>query len=537
MRKQSLFFFFAILCNLICVSQVKVIPGDILGHNNRAKLCNTLGGDDKSFYVYRIRTYKMDTSYIIQKIDKATSKSIFSVPVDLPWENYFKIVNVQYACGKVYVFYRQYYTNTSKMLLYYKTVSSEGIVSSDAVKLIEIQTDIYNLAEFEIQQNPSGNKFLIKTSYKLYKSNRYKTDFALYGSSNMEHTWTKTIERNMLKERSRYLSVPFYSTKQIIWGGFLGYCIDDHDNIYFGIQDMVNKEEKLFQQKICFLDSSEIQPREVTLTFDHPYILSDISISTPNNKLIIDGFLKNHIEREGRDWYDCGMFHFVIDISTKSVTSRSVSMFDDKMLYNLESSLKKGKNLKYKMDYIFYYGDNMYLIGEQYREKPKNGHYGGIPYYWEYIYMDVIIGKINSNGQFEWVKNIPMRNYHKCYVPHLFKEYIAVMTNQSLYIMRNTHPDFLYDIQYQEYNPEDLKITKVIHGSSFAYSSINHIDGSMKHGLVFENDDFCFAPIQVSDPFLIPSENTEIFQQGSKKEIFIYREDRGVDRFDKVILE
>jgi hypothetical protein len=52
--------------------------------------------------------------------------------------------------------------------------------------------------------------------------------------------------------------------------------------------------------------------------------------------------------------------------------------------------------------------------------------------------------------------------------------------------------------------------------------------------VVFENEDYCFAPIQERDPNFIPPSECEIFVPGKKNEIYIYTEDKGKDQFAKL---
>jgi len=108
------------------------------------------------------------------------------------------------------------------------------------------------------------------------------------------------------------------------------------------------------------------------------------------------------------------------------------------MLRLLESNPRATKNTKYKLDYIFAIGDNTYFVGEQYREwaVTQRSSYGISNTYWNYEYMDVIVAKLNKAGEFEWVSNTPLRNaITLSNVPHVFKQYIAVATESSIYII------------------------------------------------------------------------------------------------------
>jgi len=77
------------------------------------------------------------------------------------------------------------------------------------------------------------------------------------------------------------------------------------------------------------------------------------------------------------------------------------------MLAALESNPRRSKYFKYKLDYILPVGDATYYIGEQYNEyyvRNSSNTYGSSSGNWNYEYMDVIIGKLNAKGEFEWIK-------------------------------------------------------------------------------------------------------------------------------------
>ena len=87
------------------------------------------------------------------------------------------------------------------------------------------------------------------------------------------------------------------------------------------------------------------------------------------------------------------------------------------------------------------------------------------------------------------------------------------------------------------FEPKDLKTVSGIHGSNFVSTAISLTDGKITHQLVFENKDYCFAPIQERNMQFMPPEDTEIFVPSSNNELYIYTEDRGRDRFSRIILE
>jgi hypothetical protein len=212
------------------------------------------------------------------------------------------------------------------------------------------------------------------------------------------------------------------------------------------------------------------------------------------------------------------------------------------MLKALESNAKRSRYFKYKLDYIIPIGDAVYYVGEQYKEEfiyNNNNSMtgmamnGGSSGNWKYEYMDVIIAKLNAKGEFEWIRNSPLRNEMQLgSIAHVFKQYIAFATSKNLYILNDDHPKNIERYQKADFEPSDLKSVKGIHGSNFVCNTVSLQDGSVtKRNVLMKNEDYCFAPIQERNVQFIPPSDCEIFVPGDNNEIYIYTEDKGRDRF------
>ena len=143
--------YFLILTSILLVTnsfaQVKVSEGPPLNNDENNKMNRMIEGEDGFFYAYRIRTKGKGTSYLIEKFDKAKLSTVFSKEVEIPTEK-TKIVDVIFAANKVYVFYRTYDKDKDIMTLYYKTVSSDGTVSSSPSEFVSRSTDHYEFIDF-----------------------------------------------------------------------------------------------------------------------------------------------------------------------------------------------------------------------------------------------------------------------------------------------------------------------------------------------------------------------------------------------------
>lgn len=541
--KKTLLFAVMACSALLSVAQVQVNNGPNLENDRDNQMNRMLGGDDNSFYCYRIRSKGRGTSYFVEKYNKQTLKPDFSKEVPVDEDRLTRIEDVEYSGDNVYIFVRSYDKEANKMSLYYQTVSASGAVSTKKNQLIDVVADHYEFVDFEIYPNPSKTKFLIKVFHKDNKEDSYKTDFLLFTSKDMKKVWSKRLDEKV--GASSGFSFSF-------WGnyggddhtGFIGLYLDDDDNIYYASSYYAKNstdKEKHYKAAVSIILAKDQAPKTTELTFDDDYLVGDVAFSkTPTGEIAVGGFLKDVIERKGRDLIKAGIFSFTININTGAVSSKTVTMFDDKMLTALGTSEKKARYNLYKMDYIFPIGKDVFYVGEQYREEvvtTYNAQTHTSSTHYDYQYMDVIVAKLNDKGKFEWIQNTPMRNDITLGYSHVFKQYIAVATDKQIYIMNNEHEKNLKIYSAPDFEPKDLKSMSGIHGSNFVYTSVATSDGALKHDLIFNNEDYCFAPIQERNVQFIPPPDAEIFVKGKGNDVYIYTEDRGRDRFSKLVLQ
>jgi hypothetical protein len=435
----------------------------------------------------------------------------------------------------------------------YQTVSSAGKVSTKLVPIIEISTDHFEYVDFDVYQTPDNAKFLIKACHKPDKSAEYKSDFHLFDvAGGMSKKWTKTVNErlsnnNNLQNVLSMFGMGAFAKKDM---SFVGLYVDNAENVFYctlvSAKNSTENEQR-YRLQMNTLNVSETAPKRLELKFDDDYEVKDIEFhKADDNSMVVGGFVKDVIERKGRDLVKVGIFSFKVDLKTNTVASNATNFFGDEMLEALESNNKKSRYLKYKLDYILPVGDAVYYVGEQYREtqRSNSNSYGmgsmtsmGNSSYWEYEYMDVIVGKLNAQGKFEWVKNVPLRNEMRLDFAHVFKQYIAVATSKNLYILCNDHPKNMARYEKESYEPSDLKSVNGIHGSNFVSNAVDLKTGAIVRGIVFENEKYCFAPIQERNRQFMPPSECEIFVQGKNNEIFIYTEDRGQDQFGKIIFQ
>lgn len=534
----------ALIASTIASAQVSYTAGPELDNDKDNKMNRMLGGDDNSFYAYRIRSKGKGTSFFIEKYDKKTLKPVFSKEVNLDEEGQTKIEDVEYAQGNVFIFRRQYDKKADKMTLFFQTVSSSGVVSNQLKEITTISSDHYEFVDFDIFPNPSATKFLIKASHKANKDDDYKTDFILMDASGMKKLWTKTVNQKL---HSGAMSFSLFGGgfKEVEGVGFIGLYLDDKDNIYWcynGLAKNSTDKERRYRLNLYTMNAADQTAKQLELTFDDDYLVGDIEFSkSKDDEIVVGGFIKDVIERKGRDLVKCGIFSFKVNLTNNTVAAKTFKFFDDKMLAALESNARRSRYFKYKLDYILPVGDAVYYVGEQYNEQyVSNSSYGSMGSmsssnsYWQYEYMDVIVAKLNAKGEFEWIKNVPLRNEMRMNFAHVFKQYIAVATTKNLYILCDDHPKNMERYEKADYEPKDLKSVQGIHGSNFVCNTVALSNGAISRKVVFENEKYCFAPIQERNPQFMPPSETEIFVPSKNNEIYIYTEDRGQDQFGKL---
>ena len=544
-------------------AQVQMTDGPALENDKNNKMNRMLGGDDNSYYCYRIRSKGKGTSFFVEKYDKKTLKPLFSKEINLGEENLTKIEDVEYSEGNVFIFRRQYDKKADKMTLFFQTVSSAGVVSEQLKEILTVSSDHYEFVDFDIYPNPTHTKFAIKASHKANKADTYKTDLILMDAASQKKVWTKTVDQNLNASGSwgAGFAASFFGIDPTKFDsyGYIGLFLDKNDNIYYCVTELAKsstEKEKKYKLKVYSLNAADQKPKQLDLGFDDDYYVKDIEFSkTSDNELVIGGFLKDVVERKGRDLVKVGIFSFKVNTTTNAVAAKTVKFFDDKLLTDLESNPRRSRYFKYKLDYIIPVGDAVYYVGEQYSEQyvqnTSNSGFGGMGGmgmggfgmgnngYYQYEYMDVIVAKLNAKGEFEWIKNSPLRQNDKVNGnAHVFKQYIAVATSKNLYILNDDHPKNIERYEKADFEPKDLKNVSGIHGSNFVCNTMSLLDGKItKRTVLMKNDDYCFAPIQERNPQFMPPSDTEIFAPGANNEIYIYTEDKGQDRFSKIKFE
>lgn len=559
--------------NSYVCSQV-ITHGPEIENKEDRLLTKILDGDSTCFFTYRLNIVDGVRYLKIEKYDKATMNVLYSENIA---DNEVDLNNIFSVGNKLYFFY--HYFSGSASVLYFKEVSADGKLMPDKGLVAETSTDDIELKEVEIIQNEEKTKFGVRASYINKRTGKFQIDFMVINAISFLKESTKTIKEGDLgynyTEKENFDKC-YKRTK------FWGLCMDKNNTIYYGFNYIDRNPQtkvKLNNYKIIVCPTNEEKPGIVEIGFEMSYKVQDISI-TPNNnnEVVFAGFFQEAIKKSGPDEMQHGVFGYTINAKTRKITANVSTDFDEHLMKAMNSCMDKAKEARYKVDYSFLRGGNVFIVGEMYgiaqdyTVVPVAGPSGGqvaTTRKTTQHYRDVVIAKYNVAGRFEWIKSLPLKtNVYNTVGDNLFysglglppfagiknigqdeiKEYVAFATDDKIYILNNEQKDNLKIIANPKYKPGDLRYSTDIPGTNFVYSSISIDDGKMAHNLIFQNKPFCFA----ASPYTLYSEqqifldtyhHIKVFNYPiefempflyNKDGVFVYTHQKGKDRFSKV---
>ena len=342
--------FCALDTSMVKAQSATLTNGPELENDRDNKMNRMIDGDANSFYCYRVRSKGKGTSFFVEKYDKKTLKAAFSKEIQFV-DDRAKVEDVRYANNNVYVFSRWYDKEGDKMKVYYQTVSSTGVASPKPTEITFVKSDHYEFVDIDISENDAHTKFLAKISHKPSKDGKYTTDFILINIDGMKVESKKSVDGKLFSQSEGMMGGGFGS---MMFGGFanmfrndlgcLGVKLDDKGDIYYvALEDAksATEKEKRYMLRLGYFASASTSPKIIDLTFDDNYWVKDIEFSkTKTGEIVVGGFLKDVIERRGRDLVKVGIFSFTVDAPSGKTLAHPVRMFDDKLLTALESSAK-----------------------------------------------------------------------------------------------------------------------------------------------------------------------------------------------------
>jgi hypothetical protein len=503
-------------------AQVEVSHGPDLYSDRDIRFNRQLGGDREHFFVYRVRSRGFGTDFYIEKYSKASLEREFIKVLPVPEDA--EILDIRYARNTIFIFYKIYNKHTEQKSLVLQTMSPNGDLSADLKEIKTVSAEKSKFAWFKIVPNDDTTRFLIITEHKQEKHDNYKLNLLLMDARSIKKLWDKELPAQ-------------YNFSEV---DVVDYKVDNSDNAYFLFKTrgkQVGQKGMIYNTYLGVLrpESDNVQVSEIPITKE--YYVSDVEFIKNGNSLVCAGFYKDVIERPGRDRVDVGVFYYTFNFETGELTAKSNQLFNAALLNNLTYRRQQPGFFDYKIDYIKRIGNDVYLIGQQYYEEYVyyyNPSTRSTTSYWMYDYRDILVAKLNSSNEIEWVKNVPFRYSMRTSYQHIFHHYFAYNTDDQLYLFYNENPKNFKADNYSNYDPIKFKYYGSIHGSNFIGTGLDLKSGMLNQQIIFKNEKYCFTPIQESNLQFVPGDNTQVFVSDGPKNIIIYTADRKRERFSRI---
>jgi len=507
--------------------QITYQAGAPLKIDEDRRLNQILGSDQTGFYCYRVRYKGQGTDYFVEKYDNNKQNLLFEKQLEFGDLEYVKIENVIHLQDGIYVFFRTYEKAKRKIHLWCTTIQPNGTMSK-MKEVLALPARFLEFTHFRIYNNPAELKFLVKLCQKQtdQMEDPFESSFYLINKTTFATEWVKKVDQQLLKEDESLRFIPLQR--------LLGLYFDDNNDIYYATSSFTKKSPEgmqFYNLSLNCLKAAEDKPLALPLEMEESMRIPDVKFAKQNNQLFVLGFYKNLIEKPGRDFTQCGVFNFTVSLPDYKLESKSCSDFNPQLSAKLDLTYSHSKHYKYTVDQILKLGTSTYLIGQQYNTME---YYGQNKSILKSNYMDIIVAKLNSKGEFEWITNLPFRK--KMFDLHISKQYIAYALNDNLYIMYNESPGNAKKISKKDYNPSSLDLPKKEKGTNFTFHAISMKDGSLKSGIIFQNKKYCFTPIFEPNVDFYPPEDSQLFcpMSDSSNEIIIYTEKSGQGQFGKI---
>lgn len=278
-----------------------------------------------------------------------------------------------------------------------------------------------NKRETGFAMSPNGNYFVVSTDDIKKNSNSYTV--RVFDSESLELIYEKAYQENVDK---------FYEANDL--------SIDDKANVYALGKLFIEgrKEKKGGKANYDFVLNkiSEANIESVKVEFNNDTHISSLIISNVFNDIKLMGFYSD--ERAGRIK---GTLIFDVDADNLNVeASKSFTLPEEvyKDLYNENRAKKKNKRgdelSRYYVDYVINdTAGNTYLLAEEFfitQQYVSNGMNGGV-WVTTYHYNNVLVMKINGQGELEWGRSIFKRDTRPSYNAFVKDDELHVILNSG----------------------------------------------------------------------------------------------------------
>lgn len=407
---------------------------------------------------------KSKATLIFETFDEnAKGKKIKSVKLDKK-ENF---VGELFYDNQLRIFMVQSPTKTKRILnCYTLDLSTFNYTKSTLLDTTVEKKSVLFSGQNKRQTNFSispNNKFIAITTDNV-KRNSNSYDVHLFDANTLAPIFTKGYYANEEK---------YYSSSDMIV---------DNNGVVFSIGKEYfkgNRERKQskanYSYVITKIDNDKIATGKIDLTEDE--FIKNMNLSFYKNNIRLIGYYS-----QDKVYGIKGVSQFSVDKNTLSILEKKkealpTKVFEDLYGYRNAKSKKESELTSFNLDYILEdENGNTFLIAEEFymvQVYMSNGVNGGGYYITTYHYDDILITKLDANGNLKWGRSI----FKRATEP----SYNAFLKDDKLYILLNSGK------KLKDKTDGRLKVSKGWFESTSLYAFIYDIDGNLKYEKIQDN--------------------------------------------------
>ncbi|WP_397446748.1 hypothetical protein [Polaribacter sp. R77954] len=406
---------------------------------------------------------KSKSTLIFESFDEnAKGKKIKSIPLSKK-ESF---VGEFYYDNQVRVFMVESPSKTKRILNCY-TLNISTFTSTKATLL---DTNVEKKSALFSGQNKRQTNFSISPNKKFIaittdnvKKNSNSYDVHLFDAKTLSPVFTKAYYAN----EEKY----YTSSDMVVDNNGVVFSIGKE---YFKGRRERKKAKANYSYVLTKIDNDNIATGKIELTEDE-YIKS-MSLSFYKDNLRLIGYYS-----QDKVFGIKGVSQFSVDKNTLSVLNKKKAplpnkVFEDLYGYRNAKSKKDSELTSFNLDYILEdEKGNTFLIAEEFyvvQVYVSNGMNGGY-YVTTYHYDDILITKLDANGNLKWGRSI----FKRATEP----SYNAFLKNDKLYILLNSGK------KLSDKSDGRLKVSKGWFESTSLYAFVYDIDGNLDYEKIQDN--------------------------------------------------
>ncbi|KGL63367.1 hypothetical protein [Polaribacter sp. Hel1_85] len=345
-----------------------------------------------------------------------------------------------------------------------------NVASNNYTKVTLLETTVKKKSALFSGQNKrqtnfsiSPNKKFIAITTDIEKKNSNSYNIHVYNAENLELTYSKSYYSNTEK---------YYRSSDMV--------VDDNAVVYnVGKEYFKGKRERKnakanYSYVINKIDKDNIETSAISLKEDE-YIQS-LNLSFVNDNLRLIGYYS-----EDKVFGIKGVSTFIVDTNNLEVIEKKkqklpLKVFEDLYGYRNAKNKKNAELTSFTLDYLLEDEEgNTYLVAEEFyvtQVYVSNGMNGGM-YVTTYHYDDILITKLDADGNLNWGRSIFKRDTSP--------SYNAFLNNGKLHVLLNSGKNLTAKTDGR------LKVSKGWFESSSLYVFLYDKDGNVSHEKIQDN--------------------------------------------------